>query len=1180
MSNKFAYLLSLVLIITILFLPDQLTREPLKNNPEANLRKRIARVITEKPKFKAPEKSFTVPSPQLKKEDSQDRVMASALRVEINRSINQGIKNIRIVLNTTGDTDKLENMVENCGGKILRERPDFMAVEVPADKAEQLIEGNSSIEYARLPFKFFPAGKVTEGVNLTGANIFNDTIYRGAGVKIAVLDVGFKGLTVAISHGELPSDVKTRDFSGLGLQTEYKHGTACAEIIHDMAPDAQLYLLKMGDEIAGYDAIDYCIENNINIVSLSVGTFGTGPGDGTGPVDEAFDQLRDAGILVVAAAGNYGNASYQEQGTTLTTGSHWEGAFTDANRDMYNEFKPTDSNSDYNVIGAYPTWDDDGNPSTSEVTILMRWDDWPVSDIDYDMYLYSYDYDNQKIGDLVASSTIHQSGTQPPVEYISMNIPDSATDGQFFALKVKKRTAETPSGIKLEIYLGGTSAFVPFTQSNGTVNTSVLAQSTGSIDEPADAESVLAVGAIDYTKWTTGPQEDYSSQGPTNDWNWSIPRIKPDIMGPDGVTTYTYGDSSFYGTSAATPHVAGIAALILSVHPGMTADELQQLLEDDAVDMGTLGDDNQYGWGRIQSKFTFPIVKSYQKIGNMEGNFTGILDVNNLFGWAVASIGDLNGDGIIDLAAGAPGDSSGGLNIGAVYILFMYPDGTVKSYKKISKAEGNFTGILDDNDNFGSSVASIGDFNGDGIGDLAVGAPGDDDGGSEKGAVWILFMNTDGTVKSHTKISSTVGNFTGTLNTRDNFGSSIASIGDLNRDGIGDLAVGAERSTGNGAVWIIFMNKDGTVKSYQKINSAEGSFTGYLSSNDRFASSVAYIGDLNGDGIGDLAVGAKGDSDIDYTYSTGAVWILFMNTNGTVKSYSKISNAFGNFSGELDDYDYFGGSLAYLGDFNADETVGLAVGADRDDDGGFNKGGVWILFLNTDGTVKSYQKISDTQTNFTGALSNGDSFGSSVAAIGDLNGDGVIDLAVGAAEDEYGGHGYGSVWIISLGAFPFDKDHDGMLDSWELQFGLNANVNDAVSDPDSDGLTNINEFKAGTNPKVADTDNDGMPDGWEIKYSLNPLINDAEGDPDGDGLINVSEYKAGTNPNDADTDNDGMPDGWEVQHGLDPLVNDAEGDLDGDGFSNIKEYQDGTLPDDPKSRPKRGMPWLQLLLGD
>ena len=93
--------------------------------------------------------------------------------------------------------------------------------------------------------------------------------------------------------------------------------------------------------------------------------------------------LREAGILVVASAGNYGNTTYEG----LTFGSHWEGKFTDNDDLLDHEFKSYDVNSYYNVIGAFPSWNDDDEPSTSEVSILMRWNDWDVSDIDYDMYL-------------------------------------------------------------------------------------------------------------------------------------------------------------------------------------------------------------------------------------------------------------------------------------------------------------------------------------------------------------------------------------------------------------------------------------------------------------------------------------------------------------------------------------------------------------------------------------------------------------------------------------------------------------------------------------------------------------------------------------------------------------------------------------------------------------------------
>ena len=114
--------------------------------------------------------------------------------------------------------------------------------------------------------------------------------------------------------------------------------------------------------------------------------------------------------------------------------------------------------------------------------------------------------------------------------------------------------------------------------------------------------------------------------------------------------------------------------------------------------------------------------------------------------------------------------------------------GWVLSHQKISDTEGGFTGILDNQDFFGSSAASLGDLDGDGVGDLAVGAPNDDDGGDRRGAVWILFLNPDGTVKSHQKISDTEGGFTGILDHSDWFGQSVASLGDLNDDGCVDQA--------------------------------------------------------------------------------------------------------------------------------------------------------------------------------------------------------------------------------------------------------------------------------------------------------------------------------------------------------------------------------------------------------
>ena len=426
-------------------------------------------------------------------------------------------------------------------------------------------------------------------------------------------------------------------------------------------------------------------------------------------------------------------------------------------------------------------------------------------------------------------------------------------------------------------------------------------------------------------------------------------------------------------------------------------------------DFTVTGSSNSSSSTSSSSSSSSDIIKSYQKISDTEGGFTGNLDIYDHFGASIAPIGDLNSDGVMDIAVVL---SRGTNNYPALWILFLNTDGTVLTHQKISETNGGFNNATFQN----PSVACIGDLDGNGINDIAVETDGDNDGGTYKGAVWILFLNADGTVKFQQKISDTHGNFTGILDSMDYFGSSVTSIGDLNGDGINDIAVGAngddDGGSDKGAVWILFLNADGTVKSHQKISDTQGGFTGLLNFNDVFGSSITSIGDLDGDGINDIAVGTYGDDGGGS--DRGAVWILFLNADGTVKSHQKISDTQGNFTGTLNDYDTFGISVTSINDFNGDGITDIVVGAYGDDDGGSNRGAVWILLLNTDGTVKSHQKISATHGGFTGILDNSDCFGVSVASIGDLDSDGITDIAVGAYSDDDGGFDKGAVWILFL----------------------------------------------------------------------------------------------------------------------------------------------------------------------
>jgi PKD repeat protein len=412
----------------------------------------------------------------------------------------------------------------------------------------------------------------------------------------------------------------------------------------------------------------------------------------------------------------------------------------------------------------------------------------------------------------------------------------------------------------------------------------------------------------------------------------------------------------------------------------------------------------------------------HQKISQAKGNGPRGLRTNDQFGRAAAALGDVDGDGVCDIAVGALGDDDGtgddSLSYGACWILFMKPDGTVKSSYEIDRTSGGLP--LDPGDEWGRAVRELGDWDLDGVPDVMVGSCYDDDNGTDKGCFYMLFLNRDGSVKSWKKISETSGGFTGDLDPDDQFGRGIRVLGDLDLDGVPEIGVGSLRDddggSNRGAYWILFMRRDGTVRTWTKLSETKGNFQSQLSDYGEFGFDACVLGDRNGDGIQDIAISSP-DQKTDGNQQ-GAVFVVCLNRDGTAKSDFRIAENHGGFVGNMLDYnDEFGCALDNLGDLDRDGIADIAVGAGKDDDGptgSFDRGALYVLFLNADATVKSWQKVSRVSGRFYGLIDNADRFGTSLACPGDLSGDGIEDLFVGVRFDDDGGSAVGCEHFLAL----------------------------------------------------------------------------------------------------------------------------------------------------------------------
>jgi hypothetical protein len=452
-------------------------------------------------------------------------------------------RKVRFIIESERPLD--EALLQRVGAQVEARAGTLYRVRVPREHLRALAD-IPGISFIRRPRLFTALGpRTTEGVLPTGALLLHSAGWRGQNVKIAIIDLGFAGLSRALDSKVIKREVivDTQDYTGEGLEVGTAHGTGVAEIVHAMAPQAWLYLKKVADEIDLSNAVDDAIAQGVQIINYSVGVANANFGDGTGIVAEIVDRARAHGILWVNAAGNHAQ-------------SHWMGPFSDRNFNNWLEFAP--GREELLIKVDFP----------GSIQLYLTWDDWPRTAQDFDLFIY----DAQ--GRLVASSQNYQTGFEEPTEQIEYV---AWAPGVYRARVLARRVFRT--NIRLKI----------FNLSQQPIEPNVPA---GSILTPADARGAFAVGAISVRFWKDGPQEPFSSQGPTSDG-----RIKPDIAGPDGVSSFTL--TYFSGTSASAPHVAGAAALLLSQHPEWTADQLESALEAQAVDMGEPGKDNIYGAGRL-----------------------------------------------------------------------------------------------------------------------------------------------------------------------------------------------------------------------------------------------------------------------------------------------------------------------------------------------------------------------------------------------------------------------------------------------------------------------------------------------------------------------------------------------------------------------------------------------------
>ncbi|MCB9754064.1 MAG: FG-GAP repeat protein [Myxococcales bacterium] len=395
-------------------------------------------------------------------------------------------------------------------------------------------------------------------------------------------------------------------------------------------------------------------------------------------------------------------------------------------------------------------------------------------------------------------------------------------------------------------------------------------------------------------------------------------------------------------------------------------------------------------------------------------------------GESIRSAGDVNGDGYDDIIVGAPVADAGDVpNSGATYVVFGEENADTLFLANIEESERGFK-ILGAalNDESGRSVSGVGDINGDGYGDLVLGAPNADPNGTNSGRAFVILGKSDNAPVDLQQVAMGVGGFMIEGQADINFAGYAASgAGDVNGDGLEDIVVGAfgfdvGDESFAGRAYVIFGKQNTDPLSLSHIAAGLGGFAiSGVSSGDFTGSAVRGAGDVNGDGFADLVVGAHGSSTSGTL--TGRAYVVFGKPDNVNVDLNDVVAGVGGFmlEGEFEG-DRAAFSVSGAGDVNGDGLDDVLIGAPRADPAGDASGRTYLIFgrEETSPILLNDVVINSGAPNNPGFVINGsfirDYSGVSVDAAGDVNGDGLDDMIIGAYGADPNGSQSGRAFVL------------------------------------------------------------------------------------------------------------------------------------------------------------------------